>query len=486
MPIETDTKPAQPDGDGLRPTLVLRFRASAGLDFKPRAERELGRRNIGNWKRVEEVAPGSTLRPSLWEPEIRLDDLKRLIGMALKEDPECEANELLNYFTLYCPGDADVPALLKEFGSWEPDVLEAYVPLRSSDPAVNYTDDPYVASQGYLDVAPNGVDAYDAWKQPGGDGASQELVDLEQGWKLDHEDLAGHFPSPASALLFGSNMSASVPHGTKTLGVICGLDNTVGIVGIAPNAAQVNLVSYSGNPHNIPKAILIGAIKLLHVPKFPALRRGGVLVLEVQLENLGGLITQLPCEADPLTRLCIRFVTALGVAVIEAAGNGNGDLDTYVNGAGHAVFNRNKPSFKESGAIMVASGWFVEAPARNPPYALTRRPGSNNGSRIDCHAWGEMVATTTFEVDPAGVVTLYTGGYNSTSSATAIVAGAALSVQGMAEAKLGLPFKPGKLREYLSEASSGGGLSNTPSLNPVADKIGVMPNLKAIRMNHIT
>ena len=99
---------------------------------------------------------------------------------------------------------------------------------------------------------------------------------------------------------------------------------------------------------------------------------------------------------------------------------------------------------------------------------------SCHGSRIDCYGWGENVDT--LSTDGAGTATnLYTSGFNGTSSASPIVTGAALAVQGLAETGLGSRFAPGQLRAILSDPATG-----TASADPAVDRIGVMPNLRAI------
>jgi hypothetical protein len=106
---------------------------------------------------------------------------------------------------------------------------------------------------------------------------------------------------------------------------------------------------------------------------------------------------------------------------------------------------------------------------------------SNFGSRIDCYAWGENVTTTWS--DAAGVKTgpmAYTGVFSGTSAAAAIVAGAALSVQGMAQSVLGFRLSPGQLRAILSDPNP---MINTRPANWPVDRIGVMPNLKGIAQN---
>lgn len=67
-------------------------------------------------------------------------------------------------------------------------------------PAINAGDDPRSVNQGYLNEAPQGINARDAWGFPGGDGASVNIVDVEQGWNLNHEDLVGYATQvPSSA-----------------------------------------------------------------------------------------------------------------------------------------------------------------------------------------------------------------------------------------------------------------------------------------------
>lgn len=56
-------------------------------------------------------------------------------------------------------------------------------------PALNPSDDPRSGYQGYLNATPQGIDAYYAWGFPGGDGSGVTIVDMEQGWNFNHEDL---------------------------------------------------------------------------------------------------------------------------------------------------------------------------------------------------------------------------------------------------------------------------------------------------------
>jgi hypothetical protein len=107
----------------------------------------------------------------------------------------------------------------------------------------------------------------------------------------------------------------------------------------------------------------------------------------------------------------------------------------------------------------VATGTSVNPPV-TPPYEHTRSDTTNFGSRVDCFAWGANVAT----LDTA----LFTG----TSAASAIIAGAALVVQGVSNAR-GNALRPEALRDALKK-------DGTESKDPPQDRIGVMPDLDKV------
>lgn len=56
-------------------------------------------------------------------------------------------------------------------------------------PAINPSDDPRSVNQGYLNAAPEGINARYAWGVTGGDGTGVNIIDVEQGWNFNHEDL---------------------------------------------------------------------------------------------------------------------------------------------------------------------------------------------------------------------------------------------------------------------------------------------------------
>jgi hypothetical protein len=231
---------------------------------------------------------------------------------------------------------------------------------------------------------------------------------------------------------------------------------------MTPNLSSIRVVSEwrDEDTYNTADAILSAAANM---------EFGDVLLLEVHVQMPGfGLA---PSESLPATFEAIRLATALGIVVVEASGNAGGDLDTFTNAGGLQVLNRNSTDFLESGAIMIGSAF------SSVPHARADGPtivDSNYGSRIDCYAWGELISTTGNGGSGNGPQH-YTGEFGGTSGASAIVAGVALAVQGIAETSLGYRFSPLQMRVLLSNPDFG-----TPSADPPSDLIGVMPNLRAL------
>ena len=151
----------------------------------------------------------------------------------------------------------------------------------------------------------------------------------------------------------------------------------------------------------------------------------------------------------------------MGIIVIEAAGNAGINLDTIVDEEGNSPFTIGA---EDSGAIMVGA---ATATWPHLPFA------TNIGSRVNCFAWGEKVYAPT-SLGPNDV-TSFTPNFDGTSSASAIVAGAAIVLQGIAIAQFKRRLDALQMRDVLSSP-----VTATKSKNGLADGIGVMPNLKKI------
>ena len=339
--------------------------------------------------------------------------------------------------------------VLAEFRKVEGEVEIAYLEKSATDPVVKAANDTFAAEQTYLNAAPTGIDARWAWKQPGGDGSDMRFIDLERGWFLGHEDL----PNPK--LIFNDNAAdsgfiTSADHGTAVLGVIAGVDNNRGIVGIAPKLSSVRVVSHFealGSTSGYVADAIMAAVEAQSVPH--------VLLLEVQRGN-----PEIPTESDDADFDAIRLAVADGVIVIEAAGNGGINLD-------------NQLGADDSGAILVGaalSAWPHE-----------RLPESNFGSRVDCYAWGENIVSAGYgdRYYNQGDNTSYTGAFGGTSGAAAIIAGAALLVQGIYYKATRSRLLPEQMRSILSAT----GTAQGPATALALENIGIMPDLRQIIQN---
>ncbi|PED84910.1 S8 family peptidase [Bacillus cereus] len=382
------------------------------------------------------------------------------LGKEIKDSDHISSN-LLNYYIVETQDDIDVQALLTKFEKSSL-VETAYLQEEEAPPAerlpnlsVNPYDEPRLTRQGYLEPAPLGINAPYAWSIKGGDGKGTTFVDMEYGWLFNHEDLVNQ----KIELISGQNKSEHHDHGTSVLGIVSAEDNNIGGIGIAPKA-KVKVVSQirdNGN-YNTADAILSVVNNM---------QAGDILLLEAQATYDGyGDKNYFPVEVKPDIFDAIRMGTNKGIVIIEAGANGGNDLDQFRDRNGKQVLNRNSPDFKDSGAIMVGA-----ASARVPH---KRSYFSNYGSRVDVYGWGNAVDTT--DAKPSEFITnLYTSSFAGTSSASPIIAGAAASIQGIAKNNQGKVYTPSQIRAILSDPSTG-----TKSNDPISDKIGVLPDLKAI------
>ncbi|CAH1208872.1 hypothetical protein PAECIP111893_02923 [Paenibacillus plantiphilus] len=366
------------------------------------------------------------------------------------------------YFKVPVPKNGNADELIKRLSAYEL-VSEAYLKPQPVEPPtvvllpnttpVQPLNDPYYTFQGYASsAAPQGHDAPYAWQYEGGDGKGISWVDVEQGWAFGHEDLAAH----NIQMLPGGLNAAYHSHGTGVLGVVSSVDNALGTLGFTSKATpMVSSQHRSAGGYSTSEAILSAA---------NALQAGDVILLEAQAgySTASGYV---PVEVYPDTFDAIRYAVDRGITVIEAAGNGSVNLDTFQTTAGKYVLNRTSPDFKDSGAILVG------AVSNTAPH--TRLSFSNYGNRIDVNSWGQSVYT--LDAANSSSTTGYQSYFSGTSSASSIITANAISIQGIAKAEFGTAYSTTQLRALLSDPTL-----NTSSSNPSTDKVGYMPNLKNI------
>jgi len=339
----------------------------------------------------------------------------------------------------------------------DPQVEQAFVEPPSSLPLSDVLDPTRADScpintpsfesyQGYLGPAPSGIDAPAAWRR-GARGAGVWFADIEGDWNAAHEDL------PGPRIVHAGGTPIRDPswrmHGTAVLGEVVGTDNGKGVVGIAPDVDRVVTSSIGGT--SVANAIDVAQ---------RALRPGDVLLIELQRSGPRG--RWMPVEYWDDIYDVIRAATDRGVIVIEAAGNGGENLD---HKAYSGKLDRTK---RDSGAIVVGAG----GPPREGFVDRKRLDFSNYGSRVDVQGWGRMVATLDYGdlQQCSGYHRHYTGKFSGTSSASPIVAGAAILVQSMLQQGQRPRLEPREMRQLLHETGSA-------QIGERGDNIGPRPDL---------
>ena len=327
-------------------------------------------------------------------------------------------------------------------------VLYVYLePIDIEDPAdIAPTTPGFDAQQTYR--SPLGVDAAFA-TLVGANGAGVRLLDVESAWDYAHEDLVGldMHPEPNQTIASDFIAEQRFHHGSAVIGVTSSLDNGYGMTGLV-RGAEVYTFPQKTNEAGWRRVDAVAAA-------IAAARPGDVVLLEMQTFGADGNYG--PAEYEQAVWSVVKAGTDRGVIVVAAAGNGAEDLD----GPGYAEYRARG----DSGAIIVGAA----------SHEGERLDFSTFGARVDVHGWGENVATLGYgELATVGddVHQAYTARFAGTSSASPIVASAAVAIQSFAIARLGRSLAPDEMRQLL--VSTG-----TPQLPSVAGKIGPRPNIRA-------
>lgn len=490
-----------------------------------------------SWNRFVEQYRGLTIQKLI--TSVTPQQIIKLREKARQPDGTYRPANFLTYFAVRCPSvevAQKVAETLQDHELW-PTVEGAYVEGGPALPPAVTLSPNESASQHHLDPSlanggdPGGIDARYAWTISGGDGdvgstqVGLQFVDMEWGWVLDHEDLPT-IPAPISVdpvMIPGDNDSDYQGHGTAVLGIVVAVNNnSKPCVGIAPQVKTTKVVSpwvWNGTTWTYSVANAIFAA--LSLPLHP----GDVLLLEVQTRHNSSIGFGYPVEIYQAEFEAIKTATQADISVIEAAGNAGDDLDNLVandwtmmsNGVVNAIqfsLNLRNANFQDSGAIMVGAALMASAAevasaasASPPVIVIPRSRRENYGTRIDCYAWDNNISTTGYDDDlglsPGEDPTTSYFGFSGTSGASAIIAGAVLAIQGIAQVHVkgdlaNHRFSPIQLRSILRDPRTGTlsansmwntGFNSTwdpdPMNNPDfskwnADRIGAMPDLSKI------
>jgi subtilisin family serine protease len=388
----------------------------------------------------------------------RNESLRRLLGDASMAPLVDTRDETLRRFHAVQASDATLDALARRLRAL-PFVEGAYVkpadelPVRPM-PAprtrdTNATTPDFTSRQGYLAPAPEGIDAAAAWALPGGRGAGVHVIDVEGGWDFAHEDLRINKGGVLVGRPFGERFWRD--HGTAVLGVLAGDANAFGVTGIAPDAR----VSAASHRDRGTAAALYEAAMLLapgDILLVEAHRPGPRFDYAPRPDQRG----YIPVEWWPDDLAVIQHVTARGILVVEAAGNGAEDLDDPLYDVPGEGFPRTWVNpfrrVNDTGSIVVGAG--APPPGthgrdRHGP-DRSRLDFSNHGSMVDAQGWGREVTTTGYgDLQHGDEHRAYTDTFSGTSSASPMVAGALACVQGVLRATARPVLTPAQARALL-------------------------------------
>jgi subtilisin family serine protease len=308
--------------------------------------------------------------------------------------------------------------------------------------------DDFTAMQGYQAVL--GADVAEAG---GATGGGIKLIDCEYGWDLAHEDLVdiGAAIEPGQTISQMTRDNGWDDHGTAVLGMLAAGHNGYGVSGMVP-ASQVLLFPENSEEAGARRVDAIGAAIAAASP-------GDVILLEMQVQGPGG--GDGPAELDPTVWDLVDAATAAGITVVAAAGNGAQDLDSDAY--------QEYRSRGDSGAIIVGAGASAGGGAMD---------FSTHGGRVDVHGWGENVVTTGYgdlAMFGGDEHQSYTSSFSGTSSASPMVAAAAVAIQSATANATGRVLSPRQLRQLLVDTGTpqgdGGHIGPMPDLGAALDAL---------------
>ncbi|UWX59258.1 S8 family peptidase [Chryseobacterium oranimense] len=303
--------------------------------------------------------------------------------------------------------------------------------------------------QTYLNDNP-GINAKYAWSR-GITGQNIRIRDVEYGFYKTHEMLSNQNSiqlepgySPNSGLS-GNNYR---DHGTAVVSILGSVKDNIGLSGAAYSASEIKgYMEWTTVGYNRAAAVS---------RSINASQAGDIILYEMQT---GGKDDQYcPAEYDSVIWDLTKAATDSGIIIIAAAGNGNQNLDD--------PFYASYMARGNSGAIIVGAG--------SPNTTHSKLSFSTYGNRVDVQGWGSNVLAAgygsyqKYDNDNNRTYNYFSG----TSSATPVVASAAILIQSFYRQTTGQYLTPAAMKNLLISTGipQGGTVAN--------QKIGPFPNVK--------
>jgi hypothetical protein len=410
---------------------------------------------LSQGKRLTKTAPADCVIVERLFTTLTGEQVRTLADRAAKLSPAKPFPDFSKYLSLRFTAKIDELEIINKLASDESIQLAYTESAGGEAPFFQGEKKTGSQKQKYLQAAPGGINACYAWSRKGGDGHSSiKFADIEQGWGTSRKCI------PFRRLI-GAGLNIPVPgnHGAAVLSIVMMRESGGGFIGIVPRANGFVLSQWRPDgSFNTADAIMTAVSQL---------KTGDILLLETQGYVTPASQNAWPVEIHPAVHDVIRMATALGICVIEPAGNGNAymragnDLDQF-DCKELKSLNPANTHFDDSGAIIVG------ASTSDCPHRPTRF--TNYGKRVNCFAWGENVYVPGRQKTALPVKHNFGG----TSSASAMIAGAAIAIQGIMESNYRKRLSPNQLRSLFSDRRFA-----TTALDN-SRHIGLMPDLKKI------
>lgn len=405
------------------------------------------------------LAASVVVRGAAGVPDADLDRMlsrERASTGRIPRDPRFDA-----YVAL--PVGADPAPLLAAMDGAAGVIMAAIAPKPVEPPVIAFPGGtPNYQGQQYYENAASqgGIGAEVAWIN-GITGAGVAMCDIEYDFNPSHCDLP-----PIQILGFDPVSPYGDDHGTAVFGEMISLDDGGGTTGIAHGATDFFFSpTYNGTTYDIGAAVYRATA---------AMPAGSVIVLEVQIAgpnyaNDGTQNGLVPMEWWGPWYDSVVNAVANGMIVVQAAGNGDENLDDPIYSTGNFGHHPFRPE-NDSGSIIVGAG--AAWPSCWGYSARTRLYFSNYGSRVNLQGYGNCVATLDYGDLNNSAGCDYTSQFSGTSSATPIVSGACMLVQESARNTLGRSMTCIEMRDLLTS-------TGTPQAGSLSFHIGPLPDVIA-------